>query len=362
MIERGLRTPSGHALTRLAQVLGVSLPVLRGQGQVEPSGVGHPGMPAIHDALFGLGESGGGEDVDLEAARARVVQLAGRYFASPIDNYAGAAALLPAAIRDAESLRRQFRTPQEERLRRQAARVRWDTYYICRHFARSVANLEVAMIARERALRAAEETGDPEIMSAGRWSLTLQLTSDGFLDAAEEVARLNIEELERWPAAPLYLKGMMQTAASIVQVRQGDIGSARDYAEEAARISASTGQVNAFWAAFGPAAVSIYMAEIAAEHGDASEGLRIAEAVTPEMVAALPVPERRARYLTILAWLYEQQEQDAGVVQSLQRTYQAAPDEFRYSQLAQQLLARQLIKRPSREVMELAHNIGMASA
>src|SRR5207302_3734498 len=46
MIERGLRTPSGHALTRLAQVLGLSLPVLRGQGQVAPGGVGHPGMPA----------------------------------------------------------------------------------------------------------------------------------------------------------------------------------------------------------------------------------------------------------------------------------------------------------------------------
>src|SRR5205823_1162626 len=74
MIERGERNPSIQSLHLLAQVLRTSLNALRGEPQVEPGGIGHPRMPAIFDALLGLG--GESREVELDNMANRVEMLA----------------------------------------------------------------------------------------------------------------------------------------------------------------------------------------------------------------------------------------------------------------------------------------------
>ena len=76
------------------------------------------------------------------------------------------------------------------------------------------------------------------------------------------------------------------------------------------------------------------------KHGSPDVGIRVADRITPDMVAALPVTERRARLSTTLAWLHEQLDQDPGVIRHLKLAQTEAPEEFRYSILSQQLVSR----------------------
>jgi transcriptional regulator with XRE-family HTH domain len=69
-IERGLRTPSQRYLHLIAQALDTSTDALRGQPSPEAGGVGHPGIPAIQDAILGLGDPV--EPVDLGTMQERI--------------------------------------------------------------------------------------------------------------------------------------------------------------------------------------------------------------------------------------------------------------------------------------------------
>ena len=363
LIERGLRTPSQRYLHLIAEALGVSADTLRGQASFEPGGVGHPGIPAIQDALLGLGELA--VPIELSEMQARIDLVGDAWFAATERNYARTAELLPGLIRQAEWLRGRYTTPQEEDDRRRAAALIFHTYYLARQFSRSVGSIDVAVATRERMLAAADATDDPSIIATSQWSLTLQLLADDYLDAADEVGRRNLQVLSSRAETMQnghVLQGMQHAALSVVAVRRGHIAEARRLVEEADRIGQRTGSSNWIWSAWGPTNVAIYMIEIEAEHGSPDLGIRVADRLTPDMVAALPVTERRARLSTILAWLYEQLDQDPGVIMHLKRAQAEAPEEFRYSILSQQLVSRLLgAARPSyqREAVELAEKVGL---
>lgn len=359
-IEQGRRLPSGRVLNQLAQVLGVGLDILRGQGQTGPGGIGHPVIPSIHSRLLGLGDV---VATTIDAMQGRVELLGDAWFGQR--SFESTAALLPDLIGEADYLRRTFTTPQEEAQRRDAARLIYQTYYITRQFARTVGATDVAMSAREHMLLAADATDDPVTIAASRWSLGLQLITDGHLEMAEAVVKRQIEDLRSTAAEDRTrqsLLGMMSTVASIVAIRQGDLSAARRYAEEAFAIATKTGENSIYWSAWGPTNVGIFMTEIEAEHGNSRDGLRLAELVSPDALEGLPVVERRFHYLTMVAWLHDQLDQDTGVMLYLKHALRTAPDEGRYSRLVHQLV-RGLLQRTRAtyrsDVMDLAQQSGM---
>src|SRR5262249_12799712 len=197
---------------------------------------------------------------------------------------------------------------------------------------------------RERMLSAAETADDIVTMTTARWLVGLKLIKEGRLDTSEAIVRRQMEELassatdDETRAA---LLGMLNAAASIVAIRQGDLDRARRHADEAERIAAQTGEHSINWSAWGPTNVGVYHVEIAAEHGSPQDGIRAAELIS-DSIESMPIAERRSRYYALIAWLYDQQDQDAGVVLHLKRAQQEAPDELRYSRIAQSLVSKLL--------------------
>lgn len=360
-IEQGRRTPSVRALQGLADALGVSVLTLRAQDPAEPGGVAHPGVRPLYDAMLGLTDR---RATDIEQARQRMQLLNSRWFGA--SDYESAARELPRAVEEIEWLRRAYSAPQEAEQRREVAQLAYGVYAACRHFSKSAAAHEVAVLARERALTAAEATDDPLYLGASQWSLSLQLIHEGHLDGAEMVVHRAMERPElrnsHDPTARSLI-GMLLASSSIVAVRKGNLNEARRRAEEARPIAEATGQTNAFWSAWGPTNLGIYLTEIEAENGQPHEGLRTAQLlVSEDGLAALPVPERRFHHRMLMAWLHEQLDEDAGVVLNLQRAQSEAAQEFQHNPLAQQLLGRLLHHAPPRhqkEIVELADHAGM---
>lgn len=359
-VEQGRRTPSVQTLTALAEVLGVNVLLLRGQDPAQPGGVAHPGVWRLYDAMLGLSDR---RQVTLDDMRQRVDQVNALWFGA--SDYDGAARELPRAVEEVEYLRGAYSTPAEAEQRREVARLAYETYACARHFSKAASAHEVAVLARERAMAAADATDDPLYLGASSWSLSLQLIHEGHLDGAETVARRAAERPElrdsQDPTARS-LVGMLLASRSIRAVRRGNLSEALRLAEEARPIAQATGETNAFQSAWGPVNLGIYLVEIEAEHGRPHEGLRTAELLVENGVATIPVPERRFHARMLTAWLHEQLDQDAGVVLSLQRAQREADQEFRHNPLAQQLLGRLLHHaRPAyqREVVELAGHAGM---
>jgi transcriptional regulator with XRE-family HTH domain len=359
MIERGQRTPSVHVLHLMAQVLDISLGVLRGQGQAKPGGMGHPAIPAIREAMLGLDRRTPRAD-DLEAVRDRVQLLGETWFGRA--GYDETGVLLPELIPLVDHLPSAFATPQEQEHRREASRLAFTAYFVANHFANAVGAFDVAISTRERMIRAAEASDDPVAIATSRWLLGLKLIKEGHLDASHQVIRYQIEDLEQGAdddRTRHSLLGMMNAAASVVAARQGDIDTARRHADEARRIAVSTDENSIYWSAWGPTNVGIYMTEIEAEHGSPQDGLRAAQEIR---VSTLPIAERRVHYLTHLAWLYHQLDQDPGVILHLQHAQREGPEEIRYSRLAQHLVGTLLRRARSthhREVTQLAAETGV---
>jgi transcriptional regulator with XRE-family HTH domain len=360
MVERNVRTASNQALNLMAKALGVPLDVLRGQGQDDPDG--HPAIPGIRDAILGIGDPL--PVVELATMRGQAKLLGETWFGAAAYDQTGA--LLPDMIRHAELLRGSFGTPQEETQRREAARLAFDVHFVANHFANAVGASDVAIATRERMVSAADAADDLVTMTSARWLVGLKLIKEGRLDTSEAIVRHQIEELVRASGDELTrqtLLGMMNAAASIVAIRQGDLDRARHYADEAERIANTTGEHSINWSGFGPTNVGIYHVEIAAEHGESEDGFRAAHQIG-DVIETMPIAERRSRFNALLAWLYDQQGQDGGVILHLQRARAEAPDELRYSRIAQSLVSKLLRRARSthrREVNELAAAMGVGA-
>lgn len=335
-IERGVRIPTLHTLHLLAQVLGVSINALRGEPRVEPGGVGHPRLPAVYDALLGIGVRT--RDVGLDAMETRVEALGATWMTSRRDNYERTAGLLPGILRDVESMRR-FHRGAAAPERRRVARLAAQTCFVTRRFAKSVSRSEVGILAADRCVQAAEDADDPFLLAAARWHLGGQLLHDGQLDGAHEVTRVTIEDLER--------------------VMGDDRGGLSMRAVPVAR---ATGVTNAYWTVWGPTNVDLYSVAVEAEGSKPHDGLRAARSIRHEDVMALPSIDRQARHLMHVAWLHDQLDEDAGVVVHLEQAQELGPQEIRYNVLAHQMVRRLLTRASSSyrtRVVGLAERLGM---
>jgi hypothetical protein len=214
-------------------------------------------------------------------------------------------------------------------------------------------------------VQAAEEADDPYLLAAARWHLGGQLLHDDQLEGAEEVAHRTIEELKPTihdDREGLSMYGQMLLFSSIVAVRKGRLQKAREFIEKAAPIADTTGETNTYWTVFGPTNVRLHAVAVEAEASNPHDGIRVAESIDDNALLALPSIDRRARHLMHVAWLYEQLDQDAGVVIHLQRAEHEGPEEVKYNVLAHQMLGRLLTRARSshkREVLSLAERLNI---
>ncbi len=168
MIEAGSKTPSLPVLRKLAKVLGVRTSALIGEAPSEDhEGPVNPRLAEIEQALFtyrslALAEPDAPPELPDLASRIEAAWQA--WFTSPT-KYTDVLAVLPELITDVE--RAVHACGRSAESCRQASEV----YQLARPVLKHLARVDLGGLVSDRAMRYAEETEDPLLISAATWSL-----------------------------------------------------------------------------------------------------------------------------------------------------------------------------------------------
>ena len=272
-VERGVRSVDRFStIIELARVLRVQVVDLTGRPlSLAPNGGAHfEAVDALRRALMSysaipaaldMGEEPGRRP-DLSRLRRTVVMANELYQAG---SYSGAGELLPGAIADAQEASRELRGDD----RQAAFRVLAETYHITAKSLTKVSETELAWIAAERALAAAERAEAPLLVGASAYHI-----GHAFLRAGRTARhRPHHDATTACPgrdAEPerLALWGALHLTALFGAARGSDRRAADQLLNEAERAAERLGdERNDFWFAFGPTNVRIHAVALAVEVG-----------------------------------------------------------------------------------------------
>lgn len=270
--------------------------------------------------------------------------------------------LLPVAIREAEGAARECAGEH----RRRALRALAEVYQVTAATMAQLSETDVAWVAADRSVFAAEQAGEPLLAAAGDFRLGHAFLAGGRPEQADRAASLAAEALA--PAARdgggsdvVALWGALSLVAAIAAAQQGNEAGATA-AMATAREAAATYAVdgNAFDTEFGPTNVALHAVSVAVELGRSGEALRAAAAVAPEKLSV----ERRARFLMDVARAHAQARSATQAVRALTQAEQLAPELVRYHALSREMV-RDLVRRGrgglTPELGGLARRMGVTS-
>jgi len=199
-IERGLKTPSGDVLARLAAELQVSVGTLLGDTEPERAPAAASGSSGVVQAL--LQRHRACHPLSSDELRARVEHAWKVRQTSP-RRFTEAEALLPDLIRDVEGTVRALRTGNAATARREALRVAADLHGLLRSYYRRTRRPDLSLMAADRALSAAEDADDSLRVGAARWNLGhVLLAQPGSEQDAADVAMTPPTTASPWTALP----------------------------------------------------------------------------------------------------------------------------------------------------------------
>jgi transcriptional regulator with XRE-family HTH domain len=164
---------------------------------------------------------------------------------------------------------------------------------------------ELAWIAAERGLSAAQETGDPVVVGSLFRSVTHALLSTGRFSEAVRLTENAASYLEPALSKPtpdlLSVYGTLFLAGSMAAARANDATSTRTFLNTADETARRLGHdANHMWTAFGPTNVTIHRVATATELGDVQVAIDLGPQVD---TSALPM-ERRVRHSLEVARAY----------------------------------------------------------
>jgi transcriptional regulator with XRE-family HTH domain len=272
-IERGKKLPALPVAVELARVLRVPLSTLLGESsspsqRMQPLEAG----AAIHQAMTWAPSTD--QCMDASELHSQVKSAWGTWQSSE-RRYSRLAHELPSLITATEQLRRTT-NGADPAVRREVQRCAADLYGLVRTVAKRVGRVDLALLAADRGVAAAETAGDPVRQAAAYWNLAHVLLAQGHPEGAEAVALRAAERVA--PHAPdnldaLAVQGSLQLVAAMASVRLGKPWVARDRVRAVTPLAQRTGERNICWTAFGPTNVAIFAVSVEVEAGDTSEGL-----------------------------------------------------------------------------------------
>ncbi len=204
---------------------------------------------------------------------------------------------------------------------------------------------DAAWVAADRAISAAEQSGQPLQVFAGVFRLAQAFVRLKHLDQAEHAATTAVNALREHTKEPvsdpeaLSLLGSLHLVLALVQARAGNRGEARRETKKAREVAERLGaDRNDFNLEFGPTNVEIQAVSIAVELGDAGEAIDVGRRINAEALSV----ERRARLNMDLGRAYAQRRQSGEALACLLEAEQLAP-ELIHTHVAARNAIRELI-------------------
>jgi transcriptional regulator with XRE-family HTH domain len=372
-VERGIRPVDRlSVLIDIAHVLKVNVTDLTGQpfslapnGSLENEAVRTIGQALTrYDAIPAILDPIRGTDAALPNLANLRRDLRRAWQLRQAARYSELGAVLPRLMADTEVATREF----EGTDRLAAFAVLAEAYHVAAMALKKFGENELAWIAADRGVLAAERAEAPLLMAVSARAVGQVFMSAGRLDEAQSVSTAALTALEPGlgKASPEYLSvwGALLLTRAIIAARKNDRSTAGQSLHEAATTADRLGQDrNDFWTVFGPTNVAIHAVSVDIELGDPAAGLRRAPSVDPSRLSPELV-ERRVYHMIDLARGYAQQRNDAAAVLTLLEAERVAPEEVKYHVIVPEML-RELLKRERRAatpgLRPLAARVGVLS-
>ncbi len=354
----------------IIRVLADALDVALGDLLAEPSLMdwtpdsGHRTVPALRAALMDyrqlapmLTTSEDSEPEPLHELRRQVGDAWDAYQAS---RFGYVTHVLPILMQDAHRTANAS-TGQE---RESAQSLLALTYQVAATTLTKVGEVDLAWMAADRGLVAAQSASDPLILGSLFRSVAHALLSNGkYEDAATLVAQAGehlSHSLDRSDDRALSVLGTLFLAGSMAAARADDRTTTRTFLEEAGQAAQQLGRdANLLWTSFGPTNVAIHRVSTAMELGDVQVALDLGPQVDAD---ALPI-ERRVRHSLEIARAYSARNRRDEAMATLLEVESEAPEQVRYHFISRQLVQawmRRTRGRPSYALTGLAERLHVA--
>lgn len=273
---------------------------------------GHPAL----EALLGNGPA---ESVDLDALAGQVEEI---WDLTHQAQHAEVSAMVTDLV---PKLEKAVRTvPQEERGRTYELLSR--AYQaLAAAFARQ-GDSRASWVAADRAVTAAELSGDVLLVFAGVFRMVHAFVRLGNRSEAEHAVRAAVDALSpRTDLSPegLSVLGSLHLAKALVHARCGQRAEAREEIGKARRVAERLGEDrNDYDLEFGPTNVAIQAVSTAVDLGDAGEALDIGKTIDASSLS----PERQGRLLMDLGRAHAQRRHTGDAVECLLRAEELSPE------------------------------------
>ncbi len=223
---------------------------------------------------------------------------------------------------------------------------------------------DASWLAADRAIRWAEDAGDPFGAVAGGFRMGHAFITLRRLDQAEYVATQAIAAIRPLTTAPdcapevLSLYGAMHLLLAVVYAREGDRSGTRRAIAEARRIACVIGaDRNDYNTEFGPTNVELHAVSTAVDLGDAGEAIDLARGIDARGLST----ERQSRLLIDLARAHVQRRHIGEAVSALLEAERLTPEQVLHHRLVRQIVHDLLSlagRRATPSLLDLARRIG----
>jgi transcriptional regulator with XRE-family HTH domain len=276
-------------------------------------------------------------------------------------DYEALGQLLPGLIGQAEASAAVLTDTEQE----QASRVVVHTYNAASSLLKKLGDGPLALVAADRAVRAAQAVDDPALIAAAMYRLANVLLTARRLDEtgaiALQAAGLGEPGKIQTPRSLAMWGGLLLTAA-VAAAGNADESGAWELMGEARTASRLLRTDHAdIYSIFGPTNVTIHAVQVAVELHNGRDALRRSHHVNPDRLPASLI-ERRGQFLIDVAHGHALESDDGMAVATLLRAEKIAPQEVRLSRdvhdLTHTLLGRER-KGAAPGLRELASRIGL---
>jgi transcriptional regulator with XRE-family HTH domain len=347
-IERGEREIRRlDVLADVARALRVTLGDLLGEPVLLEHEEEHDDVPAIRDALMAprrLSRTLFSSSMPLEYINpGPVARLAeGAWSSYQRGDLGHVVEALPGLIKTIQQM--EAASTDNAAYRRSCAAVSARVHHLAATTLSKIGEVDLAWIAAERAMQAADDADDPLVLASAARSGTHALLAVGRFEDALELGEVAV----RWlrprmgagdPAA-LSLYGMLYLRTAVAAARRQDRSTVYGLLAQAGRAAAQLGVDANYWqTGFGPSNVELHRISAALDLGDVVQVIDSAERVNVEH---LPV-ERQVTHLIDLARALSLVARDDEALQTLLTAEQKSPGLVRHS-----VVVREVVRSMSR--------------